>query len=598
MAIVEEDVARVRAMTDFVAVVGEHVTLKKQGRRYVGLCPFHPEKSPSFSVNGDEGLYYCFGCQAHGDAITFVREIDNLDFVEAVERLAARANIQLNYTDDGRASRDRQRRNTLYEAMEKAVEWYHERLLKAPDAAAARGYLRSRGYDGDVVRRFQLGWAPDEWDALAKALALPEAVLKDTGLGFVNRRNRQQDFFRGRVLFPIFDAAGKPVAFGGRLLPGGEGPKYLNSGDSTIYSKRKVLYGLNWAKTAVVEAAEAVVCEGYTDVIGFFLAGVPRAVATCGTALADEHVRLLKGFAPRMVLAYDADNAGQAAAERFYAWEQREKIDLAVAALPAGADPADVARTDPEALQDAVKQAKPFLAFRLERVLAGADMRSPEGRARAAERAMEVIAEHPNDLVRDQYLREVADRCRIDADRLRAQAQGGRRSRAGEDAARPRPDARTDSPEMEALRLAVHQPEVMADRLARLGCDRPEEVLFADEVHLAAFRALAGAETLHQAIEAADPAAAGLLQQLAVEDTEADADEVIARLVSTAARAALEEIEAECRSSVEVARERADVVGWLKLSTEQLEERKTRIDAAGRLVPWLLSRGEEMAADE
>src|SRR5437763_88551 len=343
VAIVDEDVARVRASTDFVAVVSEHVTLKKNGRQWMGLCPFHPEKSPSFSVNGEEGVYYCFGCQAAGDAITFVREIDHLTFVEAVEKLAARANIQLTYTDDGRASQDRQRRNRLTEAMEKAVDWYHERLLKAPDAAPARGYLRSRGYD---------------------------------------------------------------------------------------------------------------------DVIGFFVAGVPRAVATCGTALTDEHVRLLKGFAPRLVLAYDADNAGQAAAERFYAWEQREKIDLAVAALPVGADPADVARKDPEALQDAVKQAKPFLAFRIERILGAADMRSPEGRARAAERAMEAIAEHPNELVRDQYIRAVADRCRVDAERLRA--VGGRRGRATVEEA-PRARARIDSPEIEALRLAVHAPAAMAE---------------------------------------------------------------------------------------------------------------------------------------
>src|SRR5439155_8988037 len=159
--------------------------------------------------------------------------------------------------------------------------------------------------------------------------------------------------------------------------------------------KRKVLYGLNWAKTSVVEAGEAVVCEGYTDVIALFSAGVPRAVATCGTALADEHVRLLKGFASRVVLAYDADNAGQSAAERFYAWEQKEQIDLRVAVLPNGADPADLGRSDPDALKAAVEEAKPFLAFRVERVLAAADMSTPEGRARAAERAMAVVAEHP-----------------------------------------------------------------------------------------------------------------------------------------------------------------------------------------------------------
>ncbi|MDQ1395899.1 MAG: primase, partial [Acidimicrobiaceae bacterium] len=430
MGIVDEDVARVRAATDFVGLAGEHVGLKKVGRQWQGLCPFHAEKSPSFSINAELGVYHCFGCGAGGDVISFVRDLEHLTFVEAVERLAGRAGIALRY-DDGTDGRDRQRRNRLLEAMAKAVDWYHQRLLNASDAAPARGYLRSRGYDGEIVRTFRLGWAPGEWDALSRALALPDDVMKDTGLAFVNRMNRQQDAFRSRVMFPIFDPSGNAVAFGGRILPGGEGPKYKNSQETPIYSKRRVLYGLNWAKGSVVETGEAIVCEGYTDVIGFFTAGLPRAVATCGTALADEHVRLLKNFAPRVVLAYDADGAGQAAAERFYAWEQKEQIDISVAAFPAGADPGDLARNDPAALKDAVERARPFLAFRVERVLAAAEMRTPEGRARAAAAAMEAIAEHPNELVRDQYIRDVADRCRIDPTQLRAlrgPAQaGGRR---------------------------------------------------------------------------------------------------------------------------------------------------------------------------
>ncbi|HEX9968507.1 MAG TPA: CHC2 zinc finger domain-containing protein, partial [Acidimicrobiales bacterium] len=241
MGIVGEDVARVRAATDFVHVASEHIALRRVGRRYVGLCPFHAEKSPSFSVNAEEGLYYCFGCQAKGDVITFVREVEHLDFAEAVERLAARAGIQLRY-DDAAEGKDRQRRSRLIEAMEKAVDWYHERLLSSPDAAAARGYLRSRGYDGETVRAFRIGWAPDEWHALASALKLPDDVLQDTGLGFLNRYHRQTDAFRGRVMFPIFDASGKPVAFGGRILPGGEGPKYKNSPETPIYSKSRTLY--------------------------------------------------------------------------------------------------------------------------------------------------------------------------------------------------------------------------------------------------------------------------------------------------------------------------------------------------------------------
>src|SRR4051794_24996632 len=426
VGIVDEDVARVREATDFIALASEYVALKRVGRQWQGLCPFHAERSPSFSVNPELGVYHCFGCQAGGDVISFLRELEHLDFVDAVERLAARANITLRYDDAGNdGGRERLRRNRLFEAMEKAVEWYHERLLKAPDAAAARGYLRSRGYDGDVVRRFKLGWAPDGWDELARALHVPNEVLTDTGLGFLNRRDRQQDAFRGRVMFPIFDPGGKPVAFGGRILPGGDGPKYKNSQETPIYSKRRVLYGLNWAKQGVVESDEVIVCEGYTDVIGFFLAGLPRAVATCGTALADEHVRLLRKFAPRVVLAYDADAAGQAAADRVYAWEQKEQLDFGVAALPPGADPGDLARTDPAALATSVTEAKPYLAFRIERVLAAGDLRTVEGRARAATAAMAAVAEHPNELVRDQYVRQIADRCRIDVDQLRALARRG-----------------------------------------------------------------------------------------------------------------------------------------------------------------------------
>src|SRR5439155_3176170 len=250
VGILREDVDRVRASTDFVQIASEHIALKKVGQRYVGLCPFHAEKTPSFSVNAHENLFYCFGCQAKGDIITFVREIQHIEFAEAVERLAARAGIQLRY-DQAAVSHERQRRTKLIEAMERAVEWYHQRLLTAADAAPARSYLRSRGYDGDVVRAYRVGWAPDDWDALARALSLPVDVLRDSGLGFINRRDRPQDAFRGRVMFPIFDARGEPVAFGGRLLPGGEGPKYKNSAETAIYSKSRVMYGLNWAMADV-----------------------------------------------------------------------------------------------------------------------------------------------------------------------------------------------------------------------------------------------------------------------------------------------------------------------------------------------------------
>jgi len=592
VGILDEDVARVREATDFVQLASEHIALKKVGQRWQGLCPFHAEKTPSFYVNDQEKLFYCFGCQAKGDVITFVREIEHLDFVQAVERLAARAGIQLRY-DDAAAGRDRQRRDRLLEALERAVEWYHQRLLTAPDAGPARQYLRSRGYDGEVVRAFKLGWAPDDWDALSRHLDVPDDVLRDSGLGFLNKRNRQQDAFRGRVMFPIFDAGGRAVAFGGRILTG-EGPKYKNSQENPVYSKRRTLYGLNWAKASVVEAGEVIVCEGYTDVIGFFQAGLPRAVATCGTALADEHFNILKNFARRVVLAYDADAAGQAAAERFYAWEQKFEVDIAVAALPPGTDPADVARRDADALREVVTSARPFLAFRVERVLGAADLRSVEGRARAAQAAMAAIGEHPDPLVRDQYLMQVAGRCRIDPDRLReiGRARPGVRSPNGEGVARPAP-GRTASdqrgPEVEALKLAVHRPETVADRL--------DDVLFDDELHLAAYRALAASNTLTEAIEHADPAAAALLQRLAVEEADADPDDVTALLVDRATRRALAALEADVRADETRVPEVAPLIEWLKRTSAELRDADTSVEAATRLVAWLAVRAEEDAGD-
>ena len=626
MGIVDEDIARVRAATDITAIIGEQVALRRVGNRLTGLCPFHSEKSPSFSVNAAEGLYYCFGCQARGDAITFVRETQHLDFAAAVEYLAGRCGVQLRYDDPG-AARQHHRRAELTAAMEAAVEWFHARL-NAPDGGAARHYLRSRGYDSSTVRQFKLGWAPDEWDALSRSIGFPADVLKDCGLGFRSGAGRQMDAFRGRVMLPIFDAGGKPVAFGGRILPGAEGPKYKNSQEGPLYSKRRILYGLNWAKADVVRAGEVIVCEGYTDVIAFHRAGIPRAVATCGTALADEHMALLKNFARRIILAYDADAAGQGAAERFYAWEQKLELDISVLALPAGEDPGSA--TAP-ALVAAVEHARPFLGFRIDRVLAAADPTTAEGRARATDHALEAIAGHPNDLVRDQYVMQVADWARLPPDRVRERLNeilrnppapaGAGRSRPGRRPGGGRPGApvrgergpahheavpsegsssewESEPPpppalpepsgvEAEALRLAVHRPQDMATRL--------EPILFDDPAYREAFTALLEASTLQDAIEAATPPAAHLLLRLAVEepDPSVELDDVVAMLVRAAALRQLGSIEAEARARQEVVN-----LAWATERIQALGDPNRRVDAAGQLVAWLCGETESHHAHQ
>lgn len=537
MGILDEDVARVRDATDLVALAGEHLALKRVGRRFVGLCPFHTEKSPSFTINPELGVYYCFGCQARGDAITFVREVEHLDFVDTVERLAARAGITLRY-DDAAFSKDRARRQRLHDAVESAIAFYQQLLLEAPEAGVARKYLRSRGFDGDSARRFSLGYAPDSFDALCSHLRkekFSRDEILDAGLAFVNKADRLQDQFRARLMFPIRDGRGEPVGFGGRTLDD-RGPKYKNSPETPIYQKSRLLYGLHWAKGEIVARGEVVLCEGYTDVMAFALAGVPQAVATCGTALTDEHFGILKNLARKVTLAYDADAAGQAAADRCYQWEQRFEVQFQVAALPAGRDPADVWLDDPAALVEAIEEAKPFLAFRLDRLLAAAELGSAEGRARAAETAAGLVAEHPSDLVRDQYVMTLASRLDIDADRLRAavarrltqpeerRAAGHghtgpvpRRSRDGGDLGPERgelgadPGRRpVDRRELDALRWAIHAPELVAGRI--------DLALFADPLTRAAYEALASARTFGDALDVSSPRVRALIERLAVEE--------------------------------------------------------------------------------
>jgi DNA primase len=583
VGIVDEDIAKVRESTDIVQLISQYTQLKRVGRRWSGLCPFHGEKTASFSVNAELGLYHCFGCQQSGDAITFVREIEHLDFAGAVEYLASKAGVQIRY-DNASENRDRKRRKEVIAVIGKAVEWYHDRLLGSSDAGPARAYLRDRGLDGDTVRRWKIGWAPDDWDQLAKSLRLDPSLLDEAGLGFVNKAGRAQDSFRSRIMFPIHDLNGDPVGFGGRIMPGGEGPKYKNSQDSAIYHKSRVLYGLHPAKDAIVRADQVIVCEGYTDVIGFHRSGVPRAVATCGTALTEDHVRILRRFASKVVLAFDADAAGQAAAERFYEWEQKYDVDVSVAALPVGIDPGELAQRDPDALSVAVDHAMSFLGFRVERTLAAADLSSPEGRARGAEEAAATVAEHPNELVRDQYLVTIAERCGVDLDVLRSVRAGGRQRRdrrgAGvrvDEQERRVPVRSADNPEIHVLNLAVHHPETVPGFI--------DEGLFGDPLHQAAFEALVKAPSLAAAIESADEEVGELLQRVAVEEPTDDPEARIARFLHDAASRELDRLSAEARVGADPALLRT--IPDLKMAIDDVRSSYFNLAEASRLLHWL-----------
>jgi DNA primase len=579
VAIVEEDLEQLRATVSISDVVQQHIALRRVGRNWVGLCPFHAERSPSFNVREETGRYKCFGCGAAGDVFTFVQEIEHVDFVTAVEQLAAKVGIQLRYTTGGE-SKDRQRRAQLIEAMGKAVEWYHQRLLTADDARAARDYLRKRGLAGDVARQFKLGWAPDDWDAMSRDVGLPADALRDTGLAFTNKSGRLQDSFRGRVMFPILSEKGEPVAFGGRILPGSTDPaKYKNSAETFIYAKSKTLYGLHGAKGDIVAADQVIVCEGYTDVIGFHRAGVKRAVATCGTALTEEHVRMLKRFASRVVLAFDADAAGQGAAEKFYEWEQKYQVQVSVAAFPKGQDPGELSLSNPEALAAAVDTALPFLGFRLQRVMTGRPLNSPEDRARLAEQAMAVVNEHPDTNVRKLYAGQVASHTGLPINDLVAIA--ARRS------ARPivrvvntRRVGSSENAEFVAIALLLQRWHDMAGWL--------DEVLFVDDVARRAFLAVAdGDGSVGRSLELADPEARELIERAAVADIDADPATEGRNLIAAAVRRELARRVNET-DPVEILANRD-----ARLALERFDGTIAGNDAAELLLGWLQRRNEE-----
>ncbi len=412
----DEDVQAVKERTDIVKLVSGYLTLKKTGHdAFGGLCPFHTEKTPSFSVSPAKGMYYCFGCGAGGDAIRFLREVEHLEFAEAVERLAKDAGVTLRYEGDSPGERRAAGRlQSLHRANEEAAALYHRTLLEGREGEEARAYLAERGIDRDAAETFGVGYAPRYPDFLLRRLtrSLSSELLVDAGLAIRDGEGNVRDRFRGRITFPVHDLSGKSVGIGARILPGGreEGPKYLNSPETPVYRKSEVLYNLHRAKAAVARSGEIFVVEGYTDVIAMALAGIETAVATCGTALGEGHFRLASRFAQRMVLAFDSDEAGARAAERAFQYLETYPLRPVVLILPEGQDPADFCRSHGgEALRELARGAIPLVEYMLLRTVNRQDLSTVEGQSAAVAAALPMLEQLRDPVRQSEYAHTLAE---------------------------------------------------------------------------------------------------------------------------------------------------------------------------------------------
>lgn len=405
-----EDIETLRERADALAVIGDHTELKRAGRNFKGLCPFHTEKTPSFNVMPGEGRWYCFGCSEGGDLYDFVMRVEGLSFVEAVESLARRTGMELRYEElSSRQRRAIGRKTRMLEVTRAASAWFQHQLL-SEGGAVAREYLKQRGFGREDAERFGVGFAPNSWDALTRHLTEEQGFDRQDVLAVrlakPNNRGGLRDAFKGRLVFPIRDVRGDPIAFGGRVLPGVEygdftPPKYLNSEEYELYAKTTVLYGLHEARAAIVSAGEVLVCEGYTDVMAMHQAGFANVVATCGTAVGPEHFRRLSKYANRIVLAFDGDDAGRAAARK--AFEAAREVDveagagtafgIRVLALPDGSDPADlVADVGLDGVRTAVADAPDVVRFLVRGEVARAADGDEEARIEALRRCIELLA--------------------------------------------------------------------------------------------------------------------------------------------------------------------------------------------------------------
>ncbi len=408
---------RVRDAVDFLELVSARTELRRAGpARYEGLCPFHDERTPSFGIDPAQKVYYCFGCQASGDVFTFVQETEGVDFKGALELLAERYGVELEREDeDPREAERRKRRERLLELLSRTAAYYERYLWESEEARHAREYLLGRGLGEEALRAFRVGYAPSAWDRVLLASrrgGFSEQELYETGLAQRSKENgRPYDRFRSRIMFPLADIRGRVLGFGARAMRDEQRPKYLNTSDNDIYHKGLQLYGVDLARAHATKAGEVILCEGYTDVIALHQAGIRNVVGLMGTALTAEQVGELARMAQTVLLALDADSAGQEAMLKAFRLANKRNLELRVVMLPAGADPAELIQRDgAEAMKSAVEGSISFVRFRAERVLASGDPSNSEDQDRMIDELRPVFAELPQSALRMELTQTVDSR--------------------------------------------------------------------------------------------------------------------------------------------------------------------------------------------
>ena len=418
---------QIRAASDIVDVIGSYVPLKRAGTNFVALCPFHREKSPSFNVSPHRQAFHCFGCQKGGDVFSFVREYENISFMDAVRRLAERASIPLEFENNPAAQQQKHIKEVLWNIHEQITQRWQAALTNDAGGQIARDYLQKRAVSDDAVKLFRLGYAPELWDdtvnwAKSKGHSLTDVehaglIIKKEGT------DRYYDRFRGRLIFPICDEQGRVIGFSGRILSGDEkSAKYVNSPETPIFTKGKVFFGLDKSKRPLLDAESAIVCEGQLDLIACYMAGVTNIVAPQGTALTPDHARILKRYVEEVVLCFDADNAGQNAAVRSLDPLLAAGLSIRVAAVPSGKDPDQfIKEHGGEAFRELIEKAEGFFDYYLKRLCVTNDIQTDKGRVTVLREFGESLAKTKNAVLTDTYAQKAALRLGVAVDSVRAE---------------------------------------------------------------------------------------------------------------------------------------------------------------------------------